>query len=584
MLQFLTSILAPHHDLYERWLRRRTQQAEKLGIRTPATTVHLYRCRACHHTIEREAPWEVQHAKLAEIPKLLEIIGETIAPSRCANCPSAGTSLEHQISLAFGYLSFSDHHLVLVYRTVPTPDRDTSPSLHAFAYGEETRVLAKPQEQEAQLQRLLAQDAVRKTLSTDPELTPSTLKKRFARDPESQLLALREYGRFWESLNEYSTAFAHFDAYLKLAPDDEKVLQASARILERALEYPEASRRLHRAWMQRESPELLETLARLAYRAQRFDLLKGAATALLENDSDSVCGYLALICSLDARYIVPLRRAFDALHDAAARGGHVGIQQVSASWLHKLSLDLPDWDRHSDAEEHSRAVEIALADAGFEIQRAQPLTVNDTAIEYDLIAVSPEGRQYIFFINESPIRPHIVRALRGQLRALLAHDDWHSVTPILLTPRPIPWYVYRMMSDAADARLELLIDADTMMQVMDENIATFLWAAEEHFGASLDFRLDSLPELDRLITRWHEFGFGEISHVLASLMASYLGEIFQRHVGGQWVDTDNGPDARAWQLPDETTVYLIAHVRHCVALGGDETIAGFVQAVLHGER
>lgn len=584
MTHSLRYLRSNHHALLHQWLRRREKHAEKLGIRTPTTSLHLYECAACQKQLEQEAPWDIDSIQAHDIPKLLEIMAEALSPTRCPHCGSRDEEAEHLVSFAFAYLSASQTHLAWLYCVDVPHDDLPSPAFTLLEYNGETTKVVKPREQRTRFHRLVAQDSVRRSLSIDPEMSPDALRKRYQDDRESQLLALREFGVFWESLSEYSKAYSYFDAYLEISQDDEQVLYASARILERALEYPEASRRMHRAWMQSESPELLDDLARLAYRAQRFDLLKGAATVLLDADPDSITGYLALVSSLEARHLVPLRRAFRALHDAAATVGHIGIQHVCDSILQRLTLNLPDWERGLSREDYRSAITRRLSEDGYNVEGSRSLQVEGTAIEYDLLIEAPDGQRTMLFLHDGPVRPHIVRALRGQLRILFAHDDWAAIHPLFLSPRPLPWYVYRMLSTATDARLELMADADTTMHVIDENVATFLWIAEKHYGASLDFSVETLPELDRLIGRWHEFGFGEISHVMACLMASYLGEVFRRHLGGQWVDAHNGPDARAWQLPDETTIYLIAHVRHCVALGQDETIASFVQNILRGER
>lgn len=576
--------LSPYEEFFDRVLRRRRQHADKLGLRTPLIRVHLYECKRCFALIEKEYDWTLQSSEIASILANLHHSGEALKPSACPIIACKHPKLQLVCSSGFAYLSSAEQHIVVFVHHKMTSDGVPHRDMRFIEANTSTHLIECPNQQALRLQQVLAQERVKELLSAGPHLEPKSLKQRLYKEPETLLLALKEYGMFWESMHEYSNAFGYFDAYLQLVPDDEDILTATARILERAQEFSEASIRQQRAWVQHQNPELLETLARLSYRAQRYDLLKGTASALLEEDPDSIPGHLALICSLEAAHSIPLRRAFHALEQAASASGHVGIQQVALSWIERLQHDFPDWERKQSKQNYHAALREFMDFEGWEWEPMYGVELHGTVLECDMIATAPDGTRYLFFLQEGPLRPHVVRAIRGQLRVLMRDDDWMDARPILLTSHPIPWYLYRMMSDAIDARMELLIDADTTMHVIEENVATFLWAAEETYGASLDFSLESLGELDRLILRWHEFGFGDVSHVLTCLMASYLGEIFRRHYGGNWVDAEPGPDARVWRMPDDTLIFLIAHIRHCVALGGDEGIEHFTRSILSGER
>lgn len=411
-----------------------------------------------------------------------------------------------------------------------------------------------------------------------------SIQKSFAQHPERQQIALREYGKRWEAQAEYSTAFACYDASLQFNDKDTDVLIATARILERALEYTEASQRMHRAWLADESPSTLDHLIRLAYRARRLGLLQGASTALLEHDPESVTGYLGLICSMSVGKIVPLRRAFKELVEACSAAGASQVEAVANTWLRRLHLPLPDWDDGVPQAAFLQQLKEQLADAGYEVSTAPTsMMVDGVHVQFQLLATSSTGLRYVFFLIEGQVRSHVVRQLRGQLRALFGSDLWQDVEPIILTRDALPWYVYRMASLSPDARLELLASADTTMHVLDENVATFIWAAENYVGATLDFSLESLRDVDRMIERWHEHGFGEISHSMAVLVASYLGEVLKRYGHGSWVDAHDGPDARAWQLNEDTQIFLIAHVRQCVSLGHGESIQAFITRLIRGD-
>lgn len=528
--------------------------------------------------------WHFERRPLAQQLADIHHTGAALQPPRCAS-PSCGALSPALIcSIGFAYLASAALHVALIVRHKQTSDGVPLRELTFVEVGAQTRVIDHPAERERRLRQVFAQEEIRTLLTNAPALRPEDLHARFKDDEETYRAALREFGRLWESLHEHAQAYAYYDALLKQVPDDAAALRATSRILERALEYREACDRVYRAWAQHQAPELLGPLARLAYRARRFDLLKGAASALLEEDPDSMTGHLALICAMDGRFVVPRRRAFQSLYNAASAGGHVGIRQVAASWLSRLEQPIPDWEQGQSAAQYTAALHEALADEGWELEARPQIVASGITIELDLLATAPDGARYAFFVQPAAVRGHIVRALRGQLRALMHDEAWLDLRPMLLTPHPIPWYAYRMMSDAVGARMELMLDADTSMQVNDENIATFIWAAEETYGAALDFGIESLDELDRLIRRWHEFGFGEISHVVASLMASYLGEVFHRTVGGAWSDAEAGPDARAWKLPDDTVIFLIAHIKHCVALGDEEALAQFMRSIIHGER
>lgn len=568
-----------------RWATEFRQRIAARAFHTNSVVFHTLRCGQCGQTADlREAwPFAPSDGNPARVQERVCARAAARADKACPSCAHREMYRDGHthavISHAYARRSLVVYIVTMSY-TADGVQRSDVEVLEIFR-DDSVRRVEDPSGLAAELHD---EYSVRDYMQTRLLKPVEAIRNAFSQHPKRQQIALREYGKRWEAQAEYSAAFASYDASLQFDDKDTDVLIATARILERALEYTEASQRMHRAWLADESPSTLDHLIRLAYRARRLGLLQGAATTLLEHDPESVTGYLGLICSMGVGKIVPLRRGFRDLAAAAVAAGNSQVEAVAQTWLRRLALPLPDWDEQAGHEAYLQQLEDQLDEAGFEIDTAPTSFMLDGVhVSFDLLATSDSGSRYVFFLVEGNVRSHVVRRLRGQLRALFSDDDWQDIEPIILTRDALPWYVYRMASFSPDARLELLASADTTMHVLDENVATFMWAAENYIGASLDFSLDSVSDVDRMIERWHEHGFGEISHSMAVLVASYLGEVLKKYGHGRWVDTDDGPDARAWQLNEDTQIFLIAHVRQCVALGHGESIQAFITRLIRGD-
>lgn len=81
--------------------------------------------------------------------------------------------------------------------------------------------------------------------------------------------------------------------------------------------------------------------------------------------------------------------------------------------------------------------------------------------------------------------------------------------------------------------------AELKHDIVPENAPLFaadiVVVAQEHFGATLDYSVQSLAEVDRIVGGLHEEGL-KLDDVAAMVfgLGCYVGEIFVRHAGATW--------------------------------------------------
>ncbi len=139
----------------------------------------------------------------------------------------------------------------------------------------------------------------------------------------------------------------------------------------------------------------------------------------------------------------------------------------------------------------------------------------------------------------------------------------------------------RIVSGAPDPELLLAADADTTMAVADENVAAFVVAAERHFGRPMDFRLESLVEVDAILNRLHDDGMGEITYAFQCQVAAYVGAVIAKVVDGtEWRPADAPMDPYVLAMPTGEEVNLVSKIGKAVRHGAEDGVAHFVSVLL----
>lgn len=568
------------------WVDIDRERVRTLGFRADCIVYHIVRCAACLHRDERVEPWDALPHQLEFGPIVEKLVRKTELRTgvRCIKCNAPHVFYDGESHVIFANATHRDLHLALEVSMRMTSDgvaRTTTACWQVTREG-----LVPFSDLDAVLPHLYAEEEARRLTTLYPLLTLAEARGMEDIDTAARCIALREYGKRWSELGEYAHAWECLDAALHLDEAHLPTLLACTRLLERAGDYAEASQRLHQHWAQHENPQLLEALLRCAARADRPLLLQQAASLLLEHDPDAVAGFMGLAVSQSAQKINLLRRALQELASSADQSGESAIAAVADAWAKRIPASTPSWEHGVPRSAYLQELLSAWRTEGYTLVATHPTFEAERGLRFqvDALIEAPDGTRIPLWLLDGPAAPHVVRALRGCLQGLYATESLTAYTPLILSPYPLPWTLYRAASSTPDARLERLLDADHTMQVRDENIETFREYALQAYGLTLDFSDESLNDIDHLIGRWRKFGFGEISHTLACLCASYLDEYLSRRTTGGWVDSPDGPDARAWRFHTGTLVYLIAHIKQSVALTDNEPIRDFLARLLESER
>ena len=74
--------------------------------------------------------------------------------------------------------------------------------------------------------------------------------------------------------------------------------------------------------------------------------------------------------------------------------------------------------------------------------------------------------------------------------------------------------------------------------------------ADEHAGLALDFSIESLRDLDELLTMWHEQGNTcDSMSTTVYFFGCYLGEVIIRNLGGAWSESTARDYERVARFP-----------------------------------
>lgn len=513
---------------------------------------------------------------------MLEVLHRPVR-ARCASCNSEaldGTGSRHVFLLyserAAAHLAITlrmkreDDGRVKVLRQVwLVPDNGSATELESAdddrldAFWRDSRIRCRASEQDPE-------DAV-------DGLEDLAHDDAFASDP----LLLREIGNALIDAGRTARALGAYELSLRANPKQPDTLRKAGRLFLSFGRPQRAAELLRSAWDATDDPLLLRDIVRAAYRGRQLGVLEQAAHALIEEDSESVLGHKALAAASAPTDIGAMRDAWEDLRRVAARSGERATEGVAKFWCETLALPFPDWTPDDDVATYRELLADELVDAGYERVEPQSLEWNGAEIPVDLDMMSPHGERLVVTLFDQRPNPVLAQRIAAAVRAARAEErrPVHRLVP--LSRQGLEYAASTWVSGTATAALLIEADADTTMRVLDENIAAFVVAAETHFGRPLTFDLDSLKEVDAILLRLHDDGFGSIPYAFQCQVAAYVGQVLSQHLeGAEWAEGEDEMDPRVYRLPSGEELNLITKVRKVVRNGAEDSIAHFVNVVL----
>lgn len=415
----------------------------------------------------------------------------------------------------------------------------------------------------------------------DPDTAVAQLEDLAPDLPDDPYL-LRELGNCLIDAGRTARALAVFELSLRADAEQPQTLRHAGRLHVAFGDPARGAELLRDAWEQSEDDALLPEILRATYRGRQLGALVAAAAELLEVDPESVAARKAIAAAQSVADVGAMQDAWADLAETAGAAGDRTTEAVARFWTDALSLPVPDWTDGVDRADYVRALVDELVDWGFEVEeRPEPLSWRDADIPVDIEAVSETGDRWLFLVFDEVSNAVLEHRLTATIRAAREDQRRAGAAVVPLNRQAMNYGAMAMASASPDTELLLAADADTTMAVADENVAAFVVAAERHFGRTLEFDLASLEEVDAILERLHDGGFGEITYAFQCQAAAYVAAVIARLVpDAAWAEGDDGMDPYVFTLPTGEEINLVSKIGKRVRNGAEDGIAHFVGVVL----
>lgn len=564
--------------------RREEQLARRYRTRKLDILFQSLRCPNCEtEGISRRRFMDDEYSSVEDIEgKMLAHIHQKFAAScsKCGNQKLNGDGARHFFLL---FSEQQDAHLVVSLKLSRESDGRTlvTRKLWFVPVGEEGVAI---EEDDGRLDDFWTESRFRSLLNNPLLHDFDEEFGEFLESSSFRHIVLREYASLLIDEGSVSEALGLIDTSLTENPEQPALLMEAAGLHASYSDHERATELFIEAWDQTESADALAGAVVSACKARKFGTTEIAAAELLENERYAGLAAKALVATGTATNISSWKFGWKRLHEIATASGDRVSARVAKSWSDALELPIPDWKPGVSTDDYRGIVRSALAESDLEIVRpTPPLVWGEAKLECDLIATDPFGARYAIFITDLMPTAAVVRTLVTKARALILSEseDYKGARGILLTRQVFPYSLYRYFSDLPDAQLDLEMEADPTLIVHQENVATWLWAAERYFGSMADYSVESLDEVDRILLRFHDDGFGAIEHPMVCVISSYIREVMQRAVGPcEWKDGDAPMDPRVLQLPDGGSANIMSRIYRMVEHGQGESVQQLVTSLI----
>ena len=511
--------------------------------------------------------------------RVLEVIQRPIAAA-CANCECQeldGVGSRHVFLM---YSERGEAHLAITLRMTREDDGRTKVLRQVWIVPNDATAIEVEHEDE-RLEEFWIDSKIRcRAVHPDPSVAADDLE-RLAAEHSNDPFLLRELAHCLLDAGNTARSLAAFELSLEHNPDQPRTLGIAGRLYT-SLGLPgRGAELLLGAWERTEDIELLHGVLRAAYRGRRLGLLEQAAGELMAHEPGSVLAAKARALTRGFDDVGELRERWEELSEVAGAAGDRETLHTARFWCELLELPFPDWTSSMSSMEFLDLLVDELDTMDVQIERhPEPLDWGDAELRVDLEVINEEGEHLLFFLIEETANPALRQRIAAIVRAA-AHDERRNNCRVVPVWRqPLSWGSYQFAARSPTAEILILADADTTMAVIDENAAAFLVSAERHFGRTLDFSVESLDEVDAILLRLHDDGFGEITYAFQCQVASYVGEVARSvFEDAAWALGEAPMDPRVFRLSEDEELNLISKIGKVVRNGAEDSIAHFLAVV-----
>lgn len=512
--------------------------------------------------------------------RVLEVIQKAVN----AKCSGCGADALNGMGSRHVFLMYSERagaHLAITLRMTREKDERIKVLRQVWIVPTDATALEVEHEDERLEDFWLDSQIRRCAVNPDPALGAHELEELATQVPGDPLL-LRELGNCLIDAGNTARALAAYELSLESDREQPSTLSKAGRLYTSLGMPGRGSEMLLEVWDQTKKPEILPDVLRAAYRGRRFGALERAAQELLEHEPGNVPATKAKALCAAFDDVGDLRERWEELLAAATASGDRETLHTARFWCEILELPLPDWMPSMSAGQWIEAFAEELEPLHHMVERdPAPLDWGEAEIPVDLEVVTEQGDHLLFVLVEQVSNSALQQTIAATVRAALLDERRPICRVVPVWRQPLGYGLLNFASNAPTADILLLADADTTMSVIDENVSAFVMTAETHFGRSLDFTFKSLEEVDAILLRLHDSGFGEVTYAFQCQAAAYVGEVVRNLLeNAKWIPADAPMDPRVFQLAEDEELNLISKVGKMVRNGAEDSLSHFISAVL----
>lgn len=568
--------------------------AKQEGVRKADAFIHTLRCSKCKHEhVRRIEYFGARFASFDDMEEQMLLRIHDSSPLSCANCKfkeMKGDGSQHVMMI---YSEELESHLVLTLRlrhmihvgaylsnAIDSQKKRVKVIRQAWII-EDDLLIKQIEQDDERLKIFWTENAIRVAAQIARTKNDTTAFENLVNTLFNNWMVYREFGLFlFEMEKNGNDSIELLEQSIEFNPEQPKILDVLKQLYMKQGDPGAIVELFGAVFEQTNNKKLLPTMLRVAYQTRRFGALRTIANQILEFEPQSVQAQRALVATNLTANIQQWKHSWEDLLNVAKNHGDRTTVMIAQHWIHILNLPIPNWEADMDRQTYKTKIQLSLSENKFQISN-KTFFFQEAKIPIDFVATKND-KHYFFFVVQSMVLPHIEQMLLVSFHALRENLATKDCFLVPLTYQPLTYCLARYATNCPDVLLDLAAITNTKIQPFQEKINKWIFAAEHYFGATMDFSVESLLEIDRILLRFHDDGFGGMTFALQCQIASYISTVFSSQIKeAVWSEKDPSDSDDPWvlELPDRE-INLISKVGKMIQNGKEDSISHFFEELL----